>query len=232
MITKRIVCLANSRKIRGRCVAGKELINGQAAGWIRLVSDRENGEVSEYERRYKDGSDPQLLDIMNVSLLEPRLTPGSPQRENWLIDPKSCWETDSCMQEHDLASLVDHKGPLWLNVDSTYNGLNDRIPFSSASNLDGSLRFIQVDKLIFSVFRPGKNFGNPKRRVQGQFQYGGDEYHLWVTDPGFERVYLDKKDGKYKIGSCFLTVSLGEPYGRYYYKFIAAIIPCDKVIMR
>lgn len=228
MITKRIVCLANSRKVRGRCVVGKELKNGHPAGWIRPVSDRDNEEVSEYERQYKDGSDPRPLDIMNIPLLEPKLRPESPQRENWLLDPQSYWENDGCIQKRDLASLVDRREPLWLNMDSSYNGLNDRISFSSADRLDGSLRLIQVDKLTLFVFKPGKNFGNLKRRVQGQFQYEGDEYHLWVTDPEWERAYLKKSDGKYKVGNCFLTVSLGEPYGGYYYKFIAAIIPCDK----
>ena len=69
-------------------MVGKEMY-GQHAEWIRPVSDRENEEVSEYERQYKDGSDPHVLDIINVPLLEPKLKPESPQRENWLLDPES-----------------------------------------------------------------------------------------------------------------------------------------------
>jgi len=77
---KRIVCLANSRKLNGRCIAGKELLGGRSVGWIRPVSAREHEEVSEYERQYEDGSDPQVLDIIDVSLLDPR--PKSYQQEN------------------------------------------------------------------------------------------------------------------------------------------------------
>lgn len=66
-ITRRIVCLANSRKMQGRCVAGRELNAGVAGSWIRPVSDRPAEEVSEYERQYQDGSDPRVLDIISVT---------------------------------------------------------------------------------------------------------------------------------------------------------------------
>ncbi|MGH7707024.1 MAG: dual OB domain-containing protein, partial [Vulcanimicrobiaceae bacterium] len=36
---KRIVCLANSRKLQGRCVAGRELQKNGPGAWIRPVSD-------------------------------------------------------------------------------------------------------------------------------------------------------------------------------------------------
>ena len=47
MPVKRVVCLANSRKLVERCVAGREWIEGRGAGdWVRLVSDRETQGVS------------------------------------------------------------------------------------------------------------------------------------------------------------------------------------------
>ena len=87
---KRIVCLANSRKMSGRCIAGKEILSdGRIGAWIRPVSDRENEEVSEYERQYIDGSDPSVLDAMEIPLIAPR--PKDYQRENWLLNPATYW---------------------------------------------------------------------------------------------------------------------------------------------
>jgi len=51
-----IVCLANSRKISGRCIAGKKISENK---WMRPVSNRESEEISEEERRYENGQMPQ-----------------------------------------------------------------------------------------------------------------------------------------------------------------------------
>lgn len=40
----------------------------------------------------------------------------------------------------------------------------------------------------------------------------------------YERTYLAKHEGRYEIGPCFVTVSLGEPFRGACYKLIAAII--------
>lgn len=221
---KRIVCLANSRKLNGRCISGIEVSpTGSRVGWIRPVSAREHEEVSEYERQYQDGADPRVLDVIAVPLLDPR--PKGYQQENWLLDPEHYWRKVSQVNWADLDRLADRIAPLWINNFSTYNGLNDTIPLAAASGLTNSLYLIRVKQVLLSVFKPGEAFGNPKRRVQGQFQFGGSDYHLWVTDPVFERSYLARPDGQYQLSECFLTISLGEPHNDACYKLIAAIIP-------
>lgn len=223
---KRIVCLANSRKLQGRCVAGIELVSGRRVGWIRPVSAREHEEVSEYERQYSDGSDPRLLDIIDVPLLDPR--PRGYQQENWLLDPEHYWEMAGHAGWGDLEPLVDPAASLWIDGHSTYNGYNDRIPLELSAGLHSSLRLVRVERLGLSVLKPGEAFGNPKRRVQGRFRHHGQEYRLWVTDPDYERAYLAKPDGDYEIGESFLTVSLGEPHNGACYKLIAAVVERDK----
>ena len=221
---KRILCLANSRKYSGRCIAGKEILeSGHPGGWIRPVSARENEEVSEYERQYEDGSDPRLLDVIDVPLL--RALPKDYQQENWLLNPQYYWKKVRRLPRKDLVQFIDTvEQQLWTNGHSTYNGANDQVPLDIARSLRESLRLILIEDLTLSVFAPGEAFGNNKRRVQGRFHHSDTEYRLWVTDPSYERGYLQKPDDEYPIGRAFLTLSLGEPYKGYSYKLIAAII--------
>ncbi len=221
-VVKRMICLANSRKINGRCVAGIELAENRRVGWIRPVSAREHEEVSEYERQYEDGSDPRVLDVIDVPLLAAK--PHGYQQENWLLDPKQYWVKVGRASWNDLGRLIDPAAPLWTDGHSTYNGRNDMIPLDRATGLTSSLRFVRVERLTLSVFKPGEAFGNPKRRVQGRFVHHGRGYRLWVTDPGYEREYLLKPDGDYEVGESLLTISLGEPHNDACYKLVAAII--------
>lgn len=223
-VSKRILCLANSRKLSGRCLAGIEVSeSGVPHVWIRPVSSREHEEVSEHERQYEDGSDPHVLDVIDVPMLEPR--PMGYQQENWLIDPGYYWVRLRRASVPDLAPLVTTMAQLWIGGHHTYNGMNDSIPLALATGIASSLCLIRVESLNLKVFSPGQAFGNAKRRVQGQFQFNGVDYWLWVTDPGFERCYLAMDNGEYALGACYLTISLGEAFNDTVYKLIAAVIP-------
>lgn len=222
---KRIVCLANSRKLSGRCIAGREWNDGQAGQWIRPVSARENQEVSENERQYEDGSDPQVLDIIDIPLLKRQ--PKDYQTENWLLDSENYWKNAGRLPRADLPGLTDPVEPLWLDGHSTIKGENDKIPLAIIGSIADSLRLIRVEYLQLNVSMPSEAFGNRKRRAQGRFSRAGSEYALRITDPKFERTYLAKPDGDYEIGECYLTISLGEPFKGACYKLIAAIITKD-----
>jgi len=222
-IVKRMVCLANSRKVSGRCIAGIELDRGgQRLGWLRPVSSRPTREVSDRELRYPDGSAPRVLDILEVALLRP--LPEEHQQENWLLDPASSARYVGRFPWDRLAALLDPPRALWIDGYHTFHGHNDRVPHEQAKRLVDSLRLIHVESLTLVVFAPHETFGDPRRRIQGRFVHSGVEYRLWVTDPVYERVYLAKPDGVYRISDCYLTVSLGEPHEGYCYKLIAAII--------
>ena len=71
-MNKTFVCLANSRKLSGRCIAGKEFSNNIPGDWIRPISEREHHEISEVDRRYSDGTTAQTFDIISVEFKEKR----------------------------------------------------------------------------------------------------------------------------------------------------------------
>ena len=215
-----IVILANSRKLSGRCVAGK-LLDGSGQ-WIRPVSAREHEEVSVDERRYDNGGDPVLRDVVDLYVLEHR--GHTYQSENWLLDDRYYWTKARRLKWKLLADLEDEPRRLWINGQHTSHGHNDRINLAQAQELTDSLRLIRVSDFVIRVFRPSANFGSNKRKLQGKFKYLGTSYHLMLTDPLIEKKFLALEDGEYTLPTSYLTISLGEPYHDNVYKLIAAVM--------
>ena len=223
VLMKRIVCLANSRKLGGCCIAGKELrSDGSPGPWVRPVSARQHEEVSLPESRCTDGSIPRVLDIIEVPVLGAR--GRDYQQENWLLDSKRKWKKGSALPFNRLHEWVDQKDDLWINGISTYQGLNDQVLEQEARAFQYSLCLIPVSDLELRVFTPNTGYGDSQKRVNGHFTYNSMQYRLRMTDNDYEYAYLQKPVGLYYIGSCLLTVSLGEPYNGFAYKLVAAII--------
>lgn len=219
---KKIVCLANSRKLSGRCVAGKEVLTNSLGGWIRPVSARHYGELSEEERRYEDGRDPRVYDIIDIPILKAR--PHLYQSENYLIDADEYWKKTGAISWENLNNLVDPLAPLWVNGDSSYNGRNDRVAMQVASQLNHSLVLIEPQDLTIYVQLEGSDFGNPKRKVRADFIHLGASYRLVVTDPVAERAFFARPNGVYPLQDAYLCISLGEEYQGSCYKLVATIL--------
>jgi hypothetical protein len=219
---KQIVCLANSRKRDGRCVAGKERTVKGYGAWIRPISERQNGSVSEWQQRCQDGGDTQLLDVIEVSIVGARS--ATCQSENWQFDRRRPWKRVDRVAWDALPGLADDPETLWLNGDSSAGGLNDRVVVAATQELHTSLYLLRVDDLTLHVSAPRARFGDSKRRVQASFTHRGVGYRFWVTDFAVEDTYLAGPDGDFPIGQCFATVSLAEPYEDYCYKLMAALM--------
>jgi putative nucleic acid modification protein with dual OB domain len=222
----RILCLANSRKPSGRCIAGKRYDNGNYGEWIRPVSSRPIGEVSEEERRYEDGRDPKLLDIIDIPML--RHQRKEYQQENHILDPDAYWVHRGRATWAALGAALDRPHGLWPNGYSTSAGLNDRVPEAIARALTSSLLLIQPEILAIWVGAPGADYGNPKRKVRAQFAYGGNRYNVTVTDPVIEREYFLRPNGEYPVPQAYLCLSLGELHEGFAYKLVAAVITATR----
>jgi hypothetical protein len=221
--TKTVVCLADSRKHSGRCIAGKEVLAGGYGGWIRPVSARQSAEISEEERRYENGALPRVLDIIEIPLIG--ATPQLYQSENYVIDAEYYWVKKGEVSWAHIKQLVDQPAPLWTNNDSTYYGLNDRVKVDIASKLKNSLMLIKPEELTLKVVTEGGEFGNPRRRVRADFRHVGTSYSLIVTDPAAERALLAKPNAEYRMKNTHLCISLGEAHtDGSCYKLVATVI--------
>jgi hypothetical protein len=221
--TIQLVCLANSRKHSGRCVAGKEVLATGCGEWIRPVSARPSAEISEEERRYENGVLPRVWDIIAIPMIGP--TPQLYQSENYTIDARHYWVKKGELSWTDVKPLVDEPVPLWINQDSTYYGHNDRVKVDLAAKLANSLMLIEPDELTIRVVTEGGEFGNPRRRVRADFRHVGAYYSLIVTDPVAESALLAKPNADYQMMDTYLCISLSEAHtDGWCYKLVATVI--------
>ncbi|MCH7543309.1 MAG: hypothetical protein IIB65_06700 [Proteobacteria bacterium] len=220
---KTILCLANSRRPTGRCIAGKEVVSDGYGNWLRPVSARDSEEISEEERRYEDGTDPKVLDIIRILFLEPR--PTIYQTENHVIDDQDYWEKVDQAGWNDVIEALDLvPGPLWQNVGSTRHGLNDKIPENIAGQFSSSLCLIRPDDIEVHVEREDGDFGPPRRRVRASFILNDTSYKFVITDPIIERHYLAQSNGSYSIEDAIFCISLSGLFQGHAYKLVATMI--------
>lgn len=224
--TAKIVCLANSRKYAGRCVAGKQWDGSCCGQWIRPVSTRGRGELTAERWYEKTWRDPLLLDIIEMGLLEHH--PAGWQTENYLVDTHRRWRQLGHIASTQLVNAIDHIcGPLWANGDSSRHGCNDKVRGGIAFRQDHSLALIQPELLSIEVTREDSGPGVFRHRIRGRFNLGGSDYALIVTDPIIEKQFKNRAAGD-GVDLChpILCVSLSEKVEGQdaCYKLIASVI--------
>ena len=222
--SKTIVCLANSRKPpSGRCVAGREILENRYEGWIRPVSARPTAEISLEERRYENGQEPEILDIVDIPMIAP--VPKLHQTENHMIDPELYWTKTGTLNWADLPALVDTPSTLWLNGDSTHYGINNCVASAVTTQFTESLFLIRPHNLNVQVQVEGGMYGQ-RRRVRADFTFNGARYNFIVTDPVAEQAFLRNPNGVSPLNDVYLCISLTEAFsgdGRCH-KLVATII--------
>ena len=223
--TKTIVCLANSRKLTGRCVAGKEWDGRSPGAWCRPVSARERGELTAERWYARTWRDPRLLDLIEVCLLGPR--PSGCQVENHLVDTSVHWRFLGRLSARQLDLGLDKPtGPLWVNCGSTSGGCNDRVPAEIGDRQPNSLMLVQPERLTITIGLEGAG-ETLRRRVRGHFSLAGFEYALSITDPLLEAEMRPQADGaSAELQKPILCISLSEkfPAQNACYKLIAGVM--------
>jgi len=217
MFYKDIICFANSRKLNGRCVAGKDTTEYK---WVRPQSPlSKTGELTLRDITYDDWSEVKVLDIIRIPFGKP--APKIFQPENLEI-ARGVWKKIGVLEESRIKELCDNPENIWL-----FGNENDRIDleFISKNGMASSLLLIKPEADVLLV--NDITFG--KQKLKCCFMYNNVHYSLSVTDPVYEKEYKNKAAGTYKLPyrDIYLCISLGEPYNGFCYKLVATIITVE-----
>jgi hypothetical protein len=223
MPSVQFMCLANSRKPGGRCVAGLRI---DGTGWFRPVTNHPDGTVWATECILPDGTDTNLLDVVEVDVTRHRPEPHQP--ENWEL-AATPWRLVQRVPAASALQLLASwlvPGPVLLEDQS------DRLNHAAvlARPVAASLALIEPRSIQWNITT---NFrGN--RQTRCRFDLAGATYDLSVTDMRIEHQLgalpfgLHPRDtaGIAPTSRVFLTVSLSEPLPAtgQCYKLVAAVL--------
>jgi len=214
-----IICLANSRKPAGRCIAGLRT-NGD--GWIRPVTTE--GALKRRNYTLDNNTNPMVLDILRVNLRVSLPKPYQP--ENWLVGAKP-WRLVFRPAPYKYGLLLNkyiEVGP------ELFGDTSDRIKVESFTEVPAraSLTLIVPIKLRWQITTSFR--GN--RQTRAWFVLNGVYYDLVVTDSLWEDklrsfsegVYSSEQIGLEQEKKVLFTISLGGPLVGECFKLVAAVI--------
>ena len=209
MVKKTIVCLANSFRKGGSCVAGVEWIDGKFGEWIRPISHREDHAISDSEKTYTDGTKLALLDLVEIEFDRPY--PSGHQTENWLIKEGVKWKKIGVLGTDDLDDLIERpEKKLWASLESTKNGRNDvegKLFLKSTTN---SLCLVRPETAKVSVCE--NQYSPDRKNIWVEFSWAGKNYKLKLTDPDSFRDFEEGGRSLYEVESPTLCISLAEVF--------------------
>lgn len=210
MVTKRIVCLANSFRPGGSCVAGIEILNDGFGPWVRPISHRPDQAISDNEKTYADGTRLAMLDVIDIDFDAHR--PEHHQTENWLISQGMRWrKVGEALPHHLGGALLPRTTPLWRPAQSTYSGRNDQVTGQIAHASNWSLALVNPAICTVDVsFNPFSN----SNEVWVSFEWAGTPHKIKLTDPvQFARFNTGVGD-RYTLENAILCISLAHVWAQ------------------
>jgi hypothetical protein len=214
----KIVCLANSFRVGGRCLGGIELdqnnnpvIQNGRPKWIRPVCNTEHEEVPTHLVSHIS-----LLDIVEFQAIQE--TGHGHQSENVLFNTNSI-QTNGRFPLSRLNTLIDNNR---FNVLFVNRGA--AVPEHLVDGLKHSLMLIEL-----TAFETNERIfeGKPFPQIKLSFRHNGNLYNLPITDPSFLHRYGINNNilqGRQRV---YVSLSLAAPHEGWSSKLVAGIIYDD-----
>ena len=215
---KYFVCLANSYKRGGRCLAGIEIAYSQEGQWeivrnengtphwIRPIADTTYGEIP-----YHVANNIKLLSVVKLTDIE--ACPECTHSENVHYSQIEVSPLSYSSEQNVLNLFVD-------NVhQSVFGNRGKAVSADMVPGLNYSLMLIHAENVLVYV---DENREKAKNRMK--FNYFGAEYGLPITDPAFLEMFRSRPEHIAIIPGVFLTLSLGLEYEGWHHKLVAGVI--------
>lgn len=209
------ICLANSRKHGGRCVAG---IRTDGGGWIRPVTERDNGALLPQHYTLRDGTQVHALDLLRIEVVKPHTRLHQP--ENWLVGAQT-WELVARPAPRTSLALLRN---YILAAPTLLGNTYDRIHLKKFgyAPVGASLALVIPQAVTWQV----KETGPGQHQLRALFTLNDTEYNLAVTDLEWGQRFFTCQPGYTQTDQrIVLIISLGEPFNNYCYKLVAGVLP-------
>lgn len=223
---KYFICLANSYKHGGRCIAGVEVVP-QSDGsldivrhddgrprWIRPVSMSANGEIPNH-----------LAEVFKIFSLV-KLSDVEPCPDKAHSEDVHCSRMEICPSE--LSPNTDFLDQL---IDARHQAIfyyrGKAIPAKMIDRLDYSLMLIHPEQACAYCDEEREN-----SKYRMKFTYYGTNYNFPITDPVFLEQFKKSPDNYSDLNGVYLVLSLGLEFEGFHFKLVATVvIPCNLAIL-
>ena len=215
---KYFVCLANSYKRGGRCIAGVEIVFDNRGGWkpvrnedgrprwIRPIAKTTYGEIPNFA-----AENIEMLSV--IKLTDVVACPEQCHVENVYYSCMEPCEYNTLRESNIMNQLIDSKHQ------SIFHNRGRAVSAEMLVGINYSLMLIHPDKA--SAYRDD-NREKSKNRMK--FTYYGIEYDFPITDPAFLDEFKREPEHYDEIPDVYLALSLGLEFEGWHHKLVAGVI--------
>ena len=218
---KYFICLANSYKHGGRCLAGIEVtfvaedrpvIVRHSDGrprWIRPVSNEPDGSIPN-----EIAKDIKLFSV--VRLVDAVPCPDKAHVEDTKYSKVECGNGHFTPNEELLKLCLDKKHQ------NIFYFQGKAVPAQMVERLDYSLMLIKPDDVQAYIDEERE-----KSKYRMKFSYFGLHYDFPITDPVFLEAFKMDPEHYSDLKDIYLALSLGLEFEGFHYKLVAAVIQIE-----